>query len=187
MARSVITVDIDASAIRVLEVQGRRVERWAKAPLEPDLLADGAVQEPAALGAQVRHLMEAAGMKGRPVFASLSGLYSVTRLHAIPAGSGGETRAAVSELLRESVPGSDMTPQYQIIDANSLGQRVFIMASPPAMVEAQVSMLESAGLYPRALELKGMSLARAVDRREAIIANVEHASLDVLVVSQGVP
>ena len=48
-------------------------------------------------------------------------------------------------------------------------------------------MLQYAGLYPQAMELEGMALARAVDASNAIIANVERASLDVVLVTQGIP
>ena len=187
MARSVVTIDVDTSGIRLLEVRGRRVERWASAELEPDLMADGTIQDPAALGEQVRRLMAASGLKGRSILASLSGLYSVARLIAVPAGPGGDTRTAMANLVREAVPGDDISPQFQIISADSLGRLLLVLGSPAAVVDSQIGMLQYAGLYPRAIELKGMALARAVDASNAIIANVERASLDVVLVTQGVP
>jgi len=187
VAKRVIAVDIDSTSIRVLEAQGNRVSRWASAPIGPDVTSDGAGPDPAALGRQVRELMTATGIKGGPAIASLSGLYSVCRLMTFPIPAGRSVAGSLPRLVRDAVPVEEMKLQYQLMDTSAAGQRVLVLGCPEASIESQLDVLRSAGLGHRVFETKGLALARLVDRSEALIVNLEETTLDVVLVSGGIP
>ncbi len=98
MADIVTTVDLDASSVRILQTDGRRVERWATARLYPTTPAPANGGEPSEtdedpgpapvldlltdseVASVVRGLVRSSGMKKGTVVASITGLYSVARL-----------------------------------------------------------------------------------------------------------
>ena len=194
----VTTVDLDATSVRILQTDGQRVERWATARLYPAAPApvngdepSGAEPEPKPpangdVASVVRRLVRSSGMKKGEVVASISGLYSVARLLSIPADPGGGT-PNVPRLVQEAVSGEDMRLRWQLLEPKDELHRVLVLGAPTDVVEHQVELLRSADLAPSALETKGMALARAVGKPVALIAHVEQGSVDIVVVSEGIP
>lgn len=191
MAKRVVTLDIDGTAIRLLEIKGRRVERWASASLEPGLVQDGTVVDPATLGARVKQLMRSSGIRGNKVVASLSGLHSLSRVLNIininPLGDLSPT--FVAEEVRRMTPVSEdeFYLSWETIAASEEEQQALVVSALRGMVESGMQALRSAGVKPLALEPKAMALARTVNRTQALILNIEPFSTDIVIVSAGVP
>ena len=194
MANRIVSIDMDSSAIRVLELRDNRVRQWVSAPVEPGLMLNGTLTDPSAVGSRVREVLDGSGItgggiNGKRVISSLSGLFSVYRLIDMeePAERTGET---LLQTVRNAVPEQGLTLRYQHIspdDPGSLDHKILVLGSPPARVDAQVEMIDSAKLTPTAIETKGIALARAVDTSPGIIVNVEQTSLDIVVVSESLP
>ena len=199
----VTTVDLDATSVRILQTDGPRVERWATARLYPTAPApadddpSGAEPDPGRtpdpttptdsdVASVVRGLVRSSGMKKGEVVASISGLYSVARLLSIPPDPEGGT-PNVPQLVRDAVSGEEMRLRWQLLEPKDEIHRVLVLGAPADVVEHQVELLRGADLAPSALETKGMALARAVGRRDALIAHVEQSSVDIVVVSEGIP
>ena len=91
MAKRIVTLEIDTTAIRLMETREGRVVKWASLSLEPTMTRDGVISDPGALSTAVKQLMDSSGIKARDVIASVSGLYSVSRVVAVsnPPGGGG--------------------------------------------------------------------------------------------------
>ena len=79
-----ITLDIDSSGIRILESDGDSITSWASHALDPEIFEDGILTRPEPLSAAIRELMNSSGIKGNRVTASVSGLYSLSRIIPIP-------------------------------------------------------------------------------------------------------
>ncbi|MCH7482268.1 MAG: hypothetical protein IIC31_05490 [Chloroflexi bacterium] len=200
MADLVTTVDLDAASVRILQTDGRRVERWATArlyPAPPTPAGDGESPEADPDGEHapppesdvvsvVRDLVRSCGMKKGEVVASISGLYSVARLLSIPPSADGIT-PNIPALVREAVSGEEMRLRWQLLEPKDELHRVLILGAPADVVEHQVELLRGADLAPSAMETKGMALARAVAKPNAIIAHVERGSVDIVIVSEGIP
>ena len=183
MATRNITVDVDSNAVRVLETRGNRVHRWATAPLETGVVTDGVVRDPEALGNQLKQLMADNGMNGRTVTLSIGGLYSVCRLLDLRA----QTGMTLDQAIEEAVPGEEMRLQYQLLESDGLNTRALVLGCPLSALDDQAAVLGSAGLAATAIELKGMALTRAVDRNFAAVLNVDQDTVDLVLVSGGVP
>ena len=190
MAGGVVTLDVDSSAIRLLEIRRGVVRKWASVSLEPE----GAEEETAlgrqALGTMVRQLMASSGIKARKVIAGLSGLYSINRLlpmSSLPQGL--TTQEAVEEVAKEimPVPGDKLYLSWQTITAGEDEQQVLILGVPRGTVDDAAQALKTVGINPHILELRTMALTRAVSREQALILNIEPSSLDVIIVVNNIP
>ncbi|MDP3878688.1 MAG: pilus assembly protein PilM [Dehalococcoidales bacterium] len=184
-----ITIEISATDIRLMETDGDRVVRWASRSLEPGIFEDEVVTDPAALSAAVKQFMASSGIRGGDVTASVSGLYSVSRLVLVPAPPGTAiTQTAVLEEAREimPLPEDELYLSWQHIAAMDGGQQVLVLGIPRDIVDSEVQALKAGGINPRILDLKAMALARAVNREQALILNIEAVSFDIIVVVNGI-
>ena len=204
MAGLVTTVDLDATSVRILQTNGQRVERWATARVYSSTPAPADGDEPSETGlggrpapgptpptdsevaSVVRGLVQSSGMKKGEVIASISGLYSVARLLSVPRSAGSGT-PNVAQVVRDSVASEDLRLRWQLMEPKDELHRVLVIGAPMDIVEHQVELLSGADLRPSTLETKGMALARAVGRPNALIAHVERTSVHIVLVAEGIP
>ncbi|MFQ5997656.1 MAG: type IV pilus biogenesis protein PilM, partial [Dehalococcoidales bacterium] len=185
----VVTLDIDSTGIRLLETRGGVVRRWADTSFEPGK-AEEEASDALVLGRAVRQLMASSGIKANKVIASLSGLYSVSRIlseSSLPPAP--TTNEAVLELANEIMPLPENRRylSWQTITADE-GERVFLTVGVAReVVDNEMRALRAAGVTPQIIELRAMALIRAVNREQAFILNIEPSSFDIIIVVKGMP
>lgn len=191
LAKGIVTIDIDSTAIKLLTTRGRRVQRWASAPPVPGIIEGGFILNPAALGAQVRQLMKTSHIRGNRFITSVSGLYSVSRILSLATYT--EAPAGEDDLFMEEtkrvlpMPLDEQYLSWQVLSTDEHEQRYLFIAMPKAVVDAQVQALRAGGINPDVMELKALALARAANREQALIVNAEPDSVDIAVVIGGKP
>lgn len=189
MVGKIVTLEIDSTAIRLMETRGGRVVKWASLSLEPGMVEGEAASDPQAVGSAVEQLMASSGIKAQKVIASVSGLYSVSRIVMV-SGLPGEptTRESVLEAARDVIPLSEdeMYLSWQVVAAGERERQVLVVGVPRDTIDDEVQALKAAGIKPHILELRAMALMRAVNREQAIILNIEPASFDVIMVVDGI-
>jgi hypothetical protein len=153
---------------------------------------DGVISDSGALSTAVKQLMDSSGIKAKDVIASVSGLYSVSRVVAVsnPPGGGITTQEAVLEAAGDIMPLSmdELYLSWQTITAGSEGaQQVLIVGVPRDVIDAEMQALRAAGINSHTLELKTIALARAVNKEQALILNIEPSSFDIIIVVNGIP
>lgn len=185
MPRRLVAVDVGSTHIRLVQVRGDRVERWASAELGRSTAVDGAL--PLDLGQQVRRLMRTSRIRGAELLVSLGGRFSLARTLHLPPQPLNETLRALPQLAQEAIPGDDLALRWHVMTSDETGQQVLVLGTPTSAVEAQASSLRAARLRPGAFELRAMALTRLVNQPRAIIVNAEPGNLDMVVVHQGVP
>ncbi|GAI85588.1 unnamed protein product, partial [marine sediment metagenome] len=163
MAKRVVTLEIDTTAIRLMETSEGRVVKWASLSLDPTMIRDGVISDSGALSTAVRQLMDSSGIKARDVIASVSGLYSVSRVVAVSnlPGRGVTAQEAVLEAAGDimPLPTDELYLSWQTIAAGSEGaQQVFVVGVPRDMIDAEMRALRAAGINPRTLDLKAIAL-----------------------------
>jgi len=184
----VITLEISSTDIRLMETSGRKVIKWASLSLEPGMFEDEVISDPQALAAVVKQLMTSSNIRGRDVIASVSGLYSLSRIVTVPTPLGESvTQQAVLEAAEEIIPLSEeeLYLSWQTIGTGEGGQQVLVVGVPRDVVDSEVRTLRTVGVNPRMLDLKAMALARAVSREQALILNIEPTILDMIIVAGG--
>jgi len=185
----VITLEISSTEIRLMEIEGGKVIKWASRSLGPGMFEEGVISDPQALSATVRQLMSSSGINGRNVTASVSGLYTLSRIVLVPTPPGVTiSLEAVLEAAMDVMPLSEeeLYISWQSIANTEGGQQVLVLGVPHDIIDNEVQALRAAGVYPRILDLKAIALARAVNREQAIILNIEPSSFDVVVVVNGI-
>jgi type IV pilus assembly protein PilM len=190
-AGRVVTLDIDSAGIRFLEVRGGVIRKWANVALEADNIEDETLSQQA-LQNTIKQLMALSSSKLGKVTASVSGLYSVSRILPLPAVPAGvTTQEFVQEMAKDVMPLSDdkIYLSWQIIaNADSEGEgKVLVIGVPRSMLDNEVKALRAVGVNPRILELKAMALTRVVNREQAVIVNIEPSSFDIVIIVKRVP
>ncbi len=184
-----ISLEISSTSIRLIETERESVIKWTSSPLEPGVLQDEVVSNPEALSAAVRELMSSSGVKGSTITASVSGLYSLSRMIMVPSPAGGRlTHQAVREAAEEVIPlpEEDIYLSWQTIVPGEGEHQVLVVGVPRDVIDSEMRALRMAGVSPRVLDLKGLALARAVNRKQALILNIESTSFDTVVVINGI-
>jgi len=190
LAKRFVTLEIDTTTIRFMESTGERVVKWASLSLDPTMIRDGVISDPQALSAAVRQLMDSSGIKAKDVIASVSGLYSVSRVVAVSNPPGGvTTRESVLEAAGDIMPLSmdELYLSWQTITAGGGAQQVLVVGVPRDVIDAEIQALRTAGINPRTLDFKAIALARAVNKEQALILNIEPSSFDIVIVVNGIP
>lgn len=190
IAAEVVTLDIDSTAIRILEATRGTVKKWASIPFEASKVEEEEVSDQPDLGAMVKQLMISSDIKTNKVNASISGLYSISRIlpmSSLPAGL--PTEEAVLEMAKETIPLPDdqLYLSWQTIAAGEGEQNALVMGIPRETIDDEVQALRAAGINPHILEPKAMALTRVVNKEQAIILNIEPSTFDIVMAVNGVP
>jgi len=190
LAKRVVTLEIDTTAIRVMETSGRRVIKWASLSLEPTMTEGGVISDPQALGTAVKQVMSSSGIEAKDVIASVSGLYSVNRMLTVANLPGGAaTQEAVLAAAEATMPLAmdEIYLAWQTISTSEDGRHLLAVGMPRDVIDAEVRALRAVGINPYLLDLKTMALARAVNKEQALILNIELSSFDIVIVVNGIP
>ncbi len=190
MARRVVTLEIDTTAIRVMETSGRKVIKWASLSFKPTMTEGGIISDPQALSTAVKQVMTSSGIEAKNVIASVSGLYSVNRMLTVANLPGGAaTQEAVLAAAEETMPLAmdELYLAWQTISTGEDGRHVLAVGVPRDVIDTEVRALRTVGINPYLLDLKTMALARAVNKEQALILNIEPSSIDIVIVVNGIP
>ena len=188
-AREITTLNIEGSSVRLLTVKDKRVQRWGDMPLEPGWVKEGLILDPSSVGLVIRNLFASQNAPQRDVIVSLTGLRAIPRFLTMPKIS---PRLLEEAIMREArrelpLPLEDLYLSWQVIGEVGNQQRIYLLGVPRDLLDAEVRALEAAGIQPSVMDLKPLALVRAVNREQAIIADLEPESLDIIVVADYVP
>lgn len=186
----VVTLDIDSTCIKLIEVKGGKVLKWGSLPLTPPNGEGAAIPDPAELTAKVKQLLSSSGVQASKAITSLSGLYSVSRVVPVAILPGGlTTPQAVREAAAEIMPldANSFYLSWHTIAEEEGTQQVLVVGVPKDVLDAQVQALKSARVNTQLLELKAMALARVVNRTKALILNIDSPSFDIVILADGIP
>lgn len=184
-----ITLEISVNEIRLMEIEEAKVIKWASRSLEPGIFEEGVIIDPQAWSDALRQLMRSSGIQGGKITASVSGLYSLSRIILVATPPGETvTLQAVMEVAVDIMPlrEDELYISWHTIAITEGGDQVLVIAVPRDIIDSEVQALRMAGVNPRILDLKAMALARVVNREQAIILNIGSNSYDVVMVVNGV-
>jgi len=185
----VVTLYIDDTSLRLLVARGKRVEKWARLPLEPGLVRDGVVVDEAKVATKIKELLNAQRVRTKNVIAGLSGLRCLTRPITLPQ----LPRAVLVEAIRQEaerimpVPLEQLYLAWQIIPTPGAGMQVYLVALPRNAADAMVRTLRQAGVEPYLMDIKPLALAKAVREATAVIVDVQPTEFDIIIMVDGIP
>ena len=188
-SRPVTTLHIEGSSVRLLAVRNGKVTEWGTEELELGLVRDGVVADPEAVGECIDSLLTTHNVGKSNLVAGLSGHRCMSRVLDFPRMEPRLLKEAVPrEMKRElPVPLGEIYLSWQVIGGENGHLRVFALGVPKDVLGPQVEAIRLAGATLQSMDVKPLALVRAVGRGEAIIADLEPDTLDVIVVRGGVP
>ncbi|MBI4277383.1 MAG: pilus assembly protein PilM, partial [Armatimonadetes bacterium] len=80
-----VGLDLGHSSVKIVEMEGNRLTRWAAVDLPGGAIQNGIIRDIAAVAGCVRRAAETAGLRGATVHAAVSGAACVVRRLRLPA------------------------------------------------------------------------------------------------------
>jgi len=189
LGRKTVTLDITSTSLRLLMVKGRKVVKWASAPIVPGLIDEGVIRDTEFLGYNVISLMETSGIRSKKVVVSVNGIYSIARVVDLPVQNG-HKREEMFNSLAESVlplPPDHFYVSWKMLSVNGKGDKALLVGMQPGIIDPEIEALKSVSIKPHIINLKGMALLKLIDTPYALIANVESDYVDIVLVAEGLP
>jgi type IV pilus assembly protein PilM len=81
----------------------------------------------------------------------------------------------------------DLYVSWQLVPGQGEEQTYFVLGVPRNLIDALVATLKIAGIEPYLVDLRSLALARAACRKDAVIANIEPDSFNIIFVAGGMP
>lgn len=189
LPQTVATLYLASDSARYLAAKQGRVLEWGLEPLPPGLIADGAIADTQVAGACIEKLLSDRRSAGGRLVVGLDGQHSVPRILEFPSLSGALLEEAVRrEMKRESpMQPDEMQIAWQTLQSDEKQTRIFALAAPRRAIDQHIAALSAAKRRPASIDSKPLALVRAVGRADALIADLESDSIDVVIVRRCVP
>ena len=189
MARDAVAIYIDDSAIRVLSVGGRRPRQWVLEPLEEGLVRDGLILDEAQVATRIRELWASKAPGSRRVIAGISGINCMYRFLTLPELPAEILPEAVAREASRAfgVPLDRLYTSWQALPGKPGETLVYVAAAARLTVDALIRTLRQANLDPYLMDIAPLALARATAEGNALVADLQSSSLDIVVKMDGVP
>lgn len=164
-----IGLDLDHSFLAAIAVSDGRVARAASADLEPGIVSDGEVADPAALSAALKELFARTGLPKAVRLGVANQQIVVRQLELPPIEDPHEQATAVRFQAAETIA---MPLDEAVLDYEPIGEtvthdgakriRYVVVAARQAMIARLVEGVRGAGLRPLGVDLNAFALVRAL-------------------------
>jgi type IV pilus assembly protein PilM len=184
-----VALNIGSASIRLLAVQGKRVRTWGQVPLEPGLVQDGFILHPNAVAAAINGLFESLKINRSQVIVSLSGMSFTYRTLHLPITSQAIQEEAILRGAKKEIPVpiENLYLTWRQLGENNGEVSYFIVGAPRNLIDSLIQTLREAGVKPYMMDLRGLALARAANKTDAILLSLEADYFDIVVVANGRP
>jgi len=167
-----IGLEVGTSALKVVELRAGNppsLASLALRPMPPGLIQDDLVVDEAGLAAEIRSLLNDAGISQRSVVTAVSNRQAITRNIMLPRMSLQELDEAIKWEAERYIPFpiEEVVLDYYVLDnpadVEEGGQiEVVIAAARLDLVSQQVDYLKKAGLEPVVIDIKPFTLLRSL-------------------------
>jgi len=189
--KRILALTIEGNDIRLLSYHNNAIESWKSVSFDARLLKMGQVADPEGLGEVIKNAITGIETNRCYVICALPGLRSVSRIITIPNVGKKELDSVVPREVRRTMTVSeeDNYFHWQILpsETETAQIHVFLLAVPKEPMSLLLRAFSHAGLNPSSIDLKPLALMRAVNQKDAIIANCEGNSMELVIVSDDTP
>lgn len=189
IGRGVTTASIEGPSLRLLTFANHQVQDWVAEPIVERAARGGQINDPVALGSAVDATFERLSLSRHHVAWALPAFQAFCRVVELPGLRGDDLRLAVSEEIERALGAGagDTFMYYQRLSGRVRQRQVFVLALPKTTVLPALEALDVASIHPVTMDLRPLALARAINRPNAVIVNLEEGSLDIVIVEGGTP
>lgn len=175
-----VGLDIGSSAIKLVGLSGKpdkaRLETFGLAVNPVGNIDTENEQEKVKIAQTIKKLWQDAAIKTKQVVAALPESKVFTRLVEMPTLSDAELASAIQWEAEQyiPIPMSEVQLDYKVVDkpialSGVAKMKVFLVATPTALVQKLTELLEMADLEPVALETELIALARSMLKGVAVV------------------
>lgn len=190
-SKEIVTVNVEERSLRLLTATGGQVQKWGQVSLDPGLVENGLIRDPGQVGSALEVLFREQEAPKKGVITSLTviGLGSTSQIFDLPKMKPNLLESAIGREAKRAmpVPVEELYLSHQVISESGDRQQVYVLGVPRDIVEAHISAFQMAGIQLKAMDLKPLALVRAVNQRNAVIADLENENLHVMVVRDSIP
>jgi len=184
-----VTLNISTTDVRLLSVKGKQVKKWGSISLASGLVRDGLILQPEVVGASIDSLFKSTKVSKRRVITSLSGLPFTYRILSLPRMRSALLDEAIQRAAGKEMPLplEELYLSWKAIGSKGDEQDFFVLGVSRSPIDALVQALAEAGVKPHLIDLRPLALARAANRRDALIVALEPDCFDIVLVANGIP
>jgi hypothetical protein len=189
LPQSVTTLHLGSDDVRFLTARQGRVIEWGSEPLPPGLVSDGAIANTEVAGACIEKLLGGRRSIGSRLVVGLGAQHSMPRILEFPPLAGKLLEEAVRREMKRDAPmqPEEMQLAWQVLQSDEKQTRIFALAVPRRAIDQVIDAFLAANRKPQSIDSKPLALVRAVGRADALIADLEPDSIDVIIVRRCVP
>lgn len=187
--RNTLSLNFESDRLRLLISNGGEIKSWDQRELPAGLLEGGSVQRVESLGEYLSDLFSEAELPKGRIMAAVSAHRSIFRTLTLPPIEDSLLRDAIRRKLRQDIPmpGQELDLSYDVISRDESGVRVFVVATPRAVIDRHIQAFRAAGLRLRVMDASPLTLVRSANLARTIVGNMETSSLTVVIVDEGLP
>jgi len=184
-----VALNISNSNIKILSLKGRQVKKWANLALTGGLVRDGTILQPEAVSESINSLFKSTGIPRERVITSLAGLSFTYRFLNLPRIKSSLLEEAILRAAKKeiSMPLDELYLSWQPLPGKGDEQTFFILGVTRNLIDAAVQTLKKASIEPYLMDLRPLALARAANRNEAIVVNLEPDCFDIVFITDSIP
>jgi type IV pilus assembly protein PilM len=184
-----VTLNISNSSIRILSVKGRRVNNWGSMALTAGMVRDGLILQPEAVAEAIDTLFKSTKMPKEKAITSLSGLPFTYRFLNLPRMKPAFLEEAIRRAAKKeiSLPLDELYLSWQPVPGQEDEQTFFVLGVSRHLIDTVIQTLMLARVEPSVMDLHPLALARAANRMDAIVGNLEPECYDIVIIANGLP
>lgn len=187
--KKITTICFEGSEIRTLTVRGSKVIGWQTRSLAPEDMSLGTVHNPNNAAKVIKSSLLDLKASKRNLVSAVPGNRSVHRIIRIPVIPEKMLAETIERKARQefAIPIEDTDLSWQVISQRDNHLIIYVLAVPKLIIDQQVAALKEAGIRPKVMDIKPLALSRLSDQETAIIVNLEHHSMDVIINVNHIP
>jgi Tfp pilus assembly PilM family ATPase/Tfp pilus assembly protein PilN len=184
----VTTLNIGLNSVRYMVFRDASAVKWGTLPLD-GAVKNGLIQDPAAIGGQLKSLFASGKLPREKIICSISGMPFSYRLFTLPRMDTPSVNEAIARLARQEMPLSveDMYLSWRAYPADKDEWQFLVAGVTRRPVDALIKTASVAGIKPCLMYLPHISLAALTRRENAIIVDFEPDYSNITLVVRGVP
>jgi hypothetical protein len=184
-----VALSIDGNSLRIVRASGKKVDKWDTVGLESQLVREGLITDAARMAELMKQALSERKLSAKNVRWALPSIGSSSQVITLPQGSKANLEVVVQREARRILAVSPETSylSWQPLPSTGGQQRVYAAAIPKESLQNLIGVCQSAGVTIGSVDLKGLALARAVDKKDAIIAHGEINAVEIVIVVDSLP
>ena len=184
-----VAITIDGNSLRIVSASGKKIDKWDGVSFDPHLVKEGLIADAARMGQVIKEALKERKLSTKNVRWSLPSIGSTSQVVTLPKDSKAKLEVAVQREARRALSVSPETSYlyWQVLPKVGAEQQVYIVAVPKESVRALMQACKIAGVTIDSIDLKALALARALGQKDAIIADGEINSVEIVIMLGSMP